>query len=194
MPEIGEVRYDYEIGRRKHWNKFVWLPCAECGKLRWVNLCGFRQGHCLTCNRCHCKRWSHPDYTGKRNPHWRGGKFRIRGYTMVKLLSDDFFYPMADRRGYVAEHRLVYAQHLGRCLQSWEIVHHKEGKLNNKGEKDNSFSNLQLTTYGQHDGITQLEKKINRLLEGQEQLKQEIRLLRLENKLLKEQERERGLR
>ena len=59
------------------------------------------------------------------------------------------------------------------------------GKLNEQGEKDNSFSNLQLTTRGQHEAITQMEHKIDRLLQKQDDLMHEVRLLRLENKELR---------
>lgn len=66
------------------------------------------------------------------------------GYIFIKLYPGHFFYPMAnDHR--VAEHRLVVARHLGRCLQSWEVVHHKNGN-----KRDNRLENLELTSNTEH--------------------------------------------
>jgi len=70
----------------------------------------------------------------------------IKGYVYVKNYPDDFFYPMVNINNLVAEHRLVMAQSLGRCLQGWEIVHHKNGIRD-----DNRLENLELcSSFGEH--------------------------------------------
>lgn len=57
------------------------------------------------------------------------------GYVFVKMPT----HPNADWRGYVQEHRLVMSEHLGRPLERYECVSHKNGQ-----NYDNRLSNLEL--------------------------------------------------
>ena len=43
------------------------------------------------------------------------------------------------------EHRVLMEAHLGRKLEPWELVHHKDGNTAN-----NTISNLELTEWGKH--------------------------------------------
>ena len=70
----------------------------------------------------------------------------------------DFFYQMANKNGYVLEHRLVMARYLERNLHRWEIVHHK-----NHIRDDNRIENLQLVSDNRHKQITMLENRIKYL-------------------------------
>lgn len=180
MPQLGEIKRGREIGHKSAPNNsFVWLACEKCGKGRWVWNDGKRP-HSKLCREC--------SYTKFRNMikgntfASKGGRIlNSRGYIGIRLQPEDFFYSMVDHMDYVLEHRLVMAKSLGRNLHRWEIVHHK-----NHIRDDNRIENLQLVSDDGHNQITIMENKIDKLLEGQRELKEEIRLLRFENKILRE--------
>lgn len=83
---------------------------------------------------------------GAQHHGWVGGR-RVTedGYVLVWLPYGHPFLSMAQEHGsaeggYVLEHRLVMAQHLGRPLREDETVHHK----NNRDRQNNALDNLQL--------------------------------------------------
>ena len=141
----------------------IWHPCIECGKERWVERRQGKPRHqkCVTCANKPKIRY------GASNNLWRGGITKVMGYIHIKVYPDDFFYSMANQRGYIPEHRLVMAKYLGRCLHRWEIVHHK-----NHIKDDNRRKNLQLVTDDRHKQITALERKLHLLEMENKELKQ----------------------
>lgn len=184
LPELGQIKQAAELGRPGE-ARYIWQACKDCGKERWVQL-EKRGPRKLRCYLCAMK-----SQRGQGNPNWKGGKVEAGvGYIAIKLQPDDFFFPMADYQGYVLEHRLIMARKLGRCLQPWEKVHHKDGNRSH-----NVDSNLKLTTAGSHaiehnkgyrDGYQQ------GYLDGQnvkiEELRKEIKLLQWQLKQLIKEE------
>ncbi|SMB97718.1 Homeodomain-like domain-containing protein [Thermanaeromonas toyohensis ToBE] len=72
----------------------------------------------------------------ERNPQWKGGRSRKDGYIVVNV-------PNSKR--YLPEHRIIIEQHLGRKLQSDEIVHHV-----NERRDDNRLENLVVIKRADH--------------------------------------------
>lgn len=144
MPKINDIKNAREIGRsgRSNW---IWVPCSECSKERWMILSDYNKKKYTLCQSC--------AMTGQRNKSWKEGRTKTKeGYIAVLLYSESPYFKMANigrkkrlKNWYVFEHRLVMAKHLGRCLTSLEIVHHKNGIAD-----DNRLSNLYLTTRETH--------------------------------------------
>jgi len=77
--------------------------------------------------------------------NWKGGISKTGGgYILEHCVDDPVFSAMATRSGYVMQHRLVMARHLGRPLRKSETVHHINGNI-----ADNRIENLQLR-HGKH--------------------------------------------
>lgn len=86
---------------------------------------------------------------GEKHGLWKGGRSKNRqGYVLVKVDWDSPFASMRNSSGYVQEHRLIMARHLGRPLRSWESVHHIDGD-----KSHNDITNLQLRIGKHGQGI-----------------------------------------
>ena len=176
MPKLGDIK------KGKKYQKYVWAACVDCGKERWVHLLR-GSPESSRCNHCaHTMRWGTSNLATGKEKH-RGRCLDTGGYVLVILRTDSPFFLMGQRSGYVLEHRLVMAQHLGRCLTYKEQVHHLNGI-----KTDNRFENLVLTTQKEHHArqTIPLEKRIKELEETIRN--QAIRIRRIELRLLQKKE------
>lgn len=77
-----------------------------------------------------------------KSNNWKGGRNKNgRGYILIYAPD----HPSATKDGYVLEHRLVVEKALGRYLERWEVVHHKNGI-----KDDNRLENLELLPHSSH--------------------------------------------
>lgn len=81
---------------------------------------------------------------GDTHGMWNGGIVVLKGYLYERVQLVDTYSSMSNSSGYVAQHRLVMARHLGRVLSRSETVHHIDGN-----RKNNKLENLQLR-HGKH--------------------------------------------
>ncbi len=66
---------------------------------------------------------------GPKNKSWKGGRRVVDGYVWLRMPD----HHLAQKNGYVAEHRLIAEQVLGRRLKPEEVVHHDDDdKQNNR--------------------------------------------------------------
>lgn len=178
----NKLAYGRDIGKIKNPSHlYKRVVCPDCNLHRWVEIGNLRRRKTDLCLSCTRAKHKFGDMKGKNNPNWKGGWMSSGGYKMIWLSPDDYFASMgmninnAPNGVYVLEHRLVMAKHLGRCLQPWEIVHHKNGIRD-----DNRIENLELHSDLGHKGITFVELKIKKLEENILILKTENESLRLQ--------------
>ncbi len=141
-PKLGDIARGRDI--KKHYSsRYVWSKCAVCGLERWVKYRASSSSTDKLCPSCASSKQNNERYQrGVRNGHWHGGiMVNNRGYVFIKVYKGEPFFTMASVSGYIPEHRLVMAKHLGRCLTSKEVVHHKNGN-----RSDNRLENLELTS------------------------------------------------
>ena len=75
-------------------------------------------------------------------PLWNIEKVVKKGDYLYAVVKE---HPRASKHGYVLFHRIIMENHLGRLLEGYEVVHHKDGN-----KKNNKLSNLELTTISAH--------------------------------------------
>ena len=189
---LANIKTGKELGLtgRNASRKFIWRVCVTCGNGRWLRLDNFREV-CKICSiRSSYVKWlkAHNYQYRENNPNWKGGKTHRCGYVEIKLSRDDPFYAMARKTGYVAEHRLIMAKRLGRCLKPSEQVHHIDGNKENNSElnleirKSTSHPLSYTAGYkrGYKDGIT---NKNNQLLREIKRLRRQLELMHRSSQL-----------
>ena len=154
-------------------NQLVEVPCAKCGTIKIQRRSAAKCGDNPLCRSCGGRE-------GMRKRGRYGRKKHDQGYIMVMVHPDDPLRCMAQKSGWIMEHRLVMARHLGRPLELYETVHHKGiryGGIENRS--DNPIDNLELRIGNHGKGIV--------LLCAQCDLRKEIRLLKWQIKELQKQ-------
>ena len=126
--------------------------CEYCGE-EFVRRPGTnpRQEHCSRTCSAACKRRGAPfhkpmDIRGSKGTRWKGGRRVLKGYVFI-WVGDDHPAFRGTQRKYMAEHRLVMEQMIGRPLLKTERVHHKNGVT-----IDNRPENLELWNNGHPSG------------------------------------------
>ena len=172
MPKLNEIKTAKEIDKKGS-HRYIWHVCVDCGKERWVSLTKGLPRNSLC-------RFCRPTRKGEYNSNWKGGRRADgHGYIRVYVYDENPFSKMAND-GCILEHRLVVAQHLGRCLESWEIVHHLNGIRD-----DNRIENLELLpNKANHQCFTILQKYVKNLESKIVELQQQVEelLCQLKNK------------
>jgi len=166
LPSGATIHWDTTERRAREsqpnrYDVFVLVKC-RCGKERWTKRSRIMDakrnnsytGLCYDCvvvengqkyGRPNLPESRPPDWAdairGENNPQWKGGWTTKSGYIYIYLPD----HPNANSDGYVAEHRLIMEEHLGRYLTPDEVVHHINGL-----RWDNRLENLEVLDKHKH--------------------------------------------
>ena len=180
--ERGCVLYKYKDCSA--YTYFIYVICPKCSMGRWIKESHTNRenftGLCLTCSSKRISKLNKEINSGCNSTSWSGGRMMNGSeYIWVQISKDSPYYPMAHNRRYIPEHRLIMAQHLGRCLTGNEIVHHINGI-----KTDNRIENLALARSNKEHftapfiELQSLRTRISSLESRNTQLEAEVVLLR----------------
>ena len=144
---------DYDqVERNTNTGAFVKVFCRVCRDTRWCPASLIYKGAQAGTFTGYCQKHYREATKGPQHFAWKGGTFvNSNGYVIINqsALSPEDLELVRDmmpkKYPYIMEHRLVMARHLGRPLESHEVVHHRNGIRD-----DNHLENLQLRTKATH--------------------------------------------
>jgi hypothetical protein len=180
--DLRRIGQDYGEGNFKYTSMLVWNECPHCKKKYWREF-SRKRFSCL-CDDC-VRIENGLNRVKDKSGRWSNDGRHIEkktGYVNVQLQRDDPLYCMCRKGGRVYEHRLVYAEYLGRPLKRWEVIHHKGTKYPRgsfEDKCDNRLENLEYcASQANHNVYNTIQRQIN-------ELKEENRILKEENLILK---------
>lgn len=154
----------------------MWENCPNCNKGRYLR----RSYLGRLCKSCAASIQN----SGEKNCRWNGGRKYAKNGIFIFINEDHPYYAMAHKDGVrysIAEHRLVMAQHIGRNLESWEVVHHINGNSH-----DNRIGNLELLpNRANHLPYNILQSQVYELTNQVDILRNRVILLEAEAVLLR---------
>jgi hypothetical protein len=132
----------------KRTSSMIYYPCSKCGEYHWMARADLKRKSATgMCRKCFNEFMS----ITRGDARWNWKNFTRRktgdGYIEIRVPRDDPFFSMANNGQLIREHRYIMAQHIGRPLGRWEIVHHV-----NCVKHDNRIENLRLVTLKNHHG------------------------------------------
>ena len=167
LDEQGQWWYK-PIGKKDHSRTRAYIgKCPVCGVQFLMNIFHRVNQACCSraCSNSIIREKIRGKYKGKNSPNWKGGRrIQRRGYVEVYAPEHPTrINSISKTKQYVLEHRLVMEKALGRYLEPYENVHHKNGIRD-----DNRIENLELWAKFQPPGQRVIDQiaHAKRLLEG----------------------------